>query len=412
MDPLDSFITPAQRAAVRAPIEEAKPLPRQAFTSEAFFDLEVERIFSHHWTALCFVQQVAEPGDVLPVDLCGMPLLVVRGDDGAIRVFHNIVPYDGCLAVIEATHVADEMITPYHGWRYDLRGKLTAIPYWDGTPQGALSSLRGRPVDLVSVRSEIACGMVFVDLSGQAVAFERHLAPLRQLLSAYRVDDLDMGRGPEGEPLVDAEDLATNWKTHYENWAVNVLHEAFVHEIYAESPQIPRVDEAGKKTYVTHIDGPLMALCYRERDFAETYDMADLSFMHLGVEPETWPEHAFIGSLFPNVHMAVFAHFFHIMIALPVSAGRTRTVRAQFYESASAAHPDCLEERLELMEGFKAAGLEDGRIIQAVQKARRSPVFQEQFYSPFWDTMHHAFSQMILDVLEHEPPGNETRMPG
>lgn len=399
-DTLDTFITPAQRAAIRASIEEARTLPRQAFTSEAFFELEMERIFGRHWTALCFRHQLPEPGRLLPMEFGGIPLLVVHGEDGALRVFHNIVPYDGCLAVIEPIVAQPNITTPYHGWRYDLRGKLIAVPYWDGAVQGDLSSLRGRSGDLVEVRSQIELGIVFIDLSGVAESCESHVEPLRKLLAEYRTLDLDIGRDGNGEPLFDREDLATNWKTHYENWAINVLHEAFTHEVYAESPQIPRVNEAGEKTYVEHIDGSLMALSYLEHDFAETYELDDLPFTHLGVDPETLPERAFIGSLFPNAHLAVFPYFIHMIIALPVSAGRTRTVRAQFYESASAANPDYLEERLALMEDFKQAGLEDGRVTEAVQKARRSPVCEQQFYSPFWDRMHYNFSNIVLDALE------------
>lgn len=92
--------------------------------------MEIERIFSRHWLALCFVHQAAKPGCLMPIEFAGMPLLVIHGNDGILRVFHNIVPYDGCLAVIAPIQEQDEIVTPYHGWRYDLRGKLKAVPYW------------------------------------------------------------------------------------------------------------------------------------------------------------------------------------------------------------------------------------------------------------------------------------------
>jgi choline monooxygenase len=401
---LDTLITPAQRASVRASLEEACTLPRQAFTSEALFALEVERIFSRQWVALCFAQQAAEPGCLLPIEFCGIPLLVVRGDDAQVRVFHNIVPYDGCLAVIEPLTQQAEITTPYHGWRYDLRGKLQAIPYWDGTPQGNLKALRGRSGDLIEVRSQTELGLIFIDLSGEAAAFDLAMQPLRTLLSAHRTDALAISRYEDDDDnilLVDGENLATNWKTHYENWAINVLHEGFTHEIYAESPQIPRVNTAGEKTYTDYIDGGLMALCYRERDFAETYELDDAPFSHLGLEAEALPEYSYIGSFFPNLHFAVFPYFIHLIIVHPVSAGQTRTLRAQLYDTASAADAEYLEERLGIMSDFQQAGTEDGRITEAVQKARRSPVCTQQFYSPFWDQMHYQFSKQVLDALEH-----------
>ncbi|WMP19427.1 aromatic ring-hydroxylating oxygenase subunit alpha [Thiothrix lacustris] len=400
---LDTFISPVQRASIRASIAEARTLPRQAFTSEAFFALEQERIFNTQWLALCFAQQLPQPGCLLPLEFAGIPLLVVHGDDGKLRVFHNIVPYDGCLAVIGTpADVPSDITTPYHGWRYDLRGKLIAIPFWDGNAQGDLAALRGRCGDLVEIPSQTELGILFINLNGKADPFDVAIQPLRHILSDYRTDDLAIGQDEDGQPLIDtSENLATNWKTHYENWAINVLHEGFTHEIYAESPQIPRVNTTGEKTYVEHMDGSLMALSYRERDFAETYELDEVPFTHLGIDPEHLPEHAYIGSLFPNLHFAAFPYFIHFIIALPVSAGQTLTLRAQLYDAASAANPDYLEERLGILADFQQAGQEDGRITEAVQKARRSPAFEQQFYAPFWDRMHYNFSNQVLDVLEN-----------
>ncbi len=397
---LDALIPEAQRADVRAPIENARTLPRAAFTSADFFELEVERIFSSEWCALAMADQVEGEGDLLPIDFCGVPLLMVRGDDAVVRVFHNVVPYDACLAVIDPIEGADEIVSPYHGWRYDLRGRLRAVPYWDGTAAGHLEALGDNARDLKSVRCEVECGVVFIDLGGRAGSFEDFIAPLRTALSEYRLDEMEIGRGPDGAPLMDGEDLATNWKTHYENWGINVLHESFVHEGYAVSRdttgQIPRVDSQGRKTYVDRIDRGFMALQYPWKDFRETYP--PMSFEHLGLSSE--PELGFFGSLYPNLHFGVMPQMIHLIIALPAGPGRTRTVRAQFYEPNAARSEAEAEERVLVQVGMSEAGVEDARISEAVQRARRSPAFDQAYYSPFWDVMHHAFSQRVLDSLE------------
>ena len=398
---LYGILSDEERAAIRDSLPEARTFPRHAFTSEAFFAVETGRIFSRHWVALCFAQQLAEPGTLLPLELAGMPVLAIHGRDGRIRVFHNIVPYDGCLAVIEPAQAdGDVLTTPYHGWQYDLQGQLCAIPYWNGLEQTSLEALQGRPGDLLAIECRQAFGVVFVNLQPGAVSFDDWIQPLRSLFAGYRCDELLIGQDAGGMPLLDGEALATNWKTHYENWAINVLHEGFTHEVYAASAQIPRVNAQGEKTYVQHIDGDLSALCYREQDFAETYELEELPFVHLGTDPEHPPENSFIGSLFPNLHMAVFPSFVHFIISQPVSAGQTRTLRAQFYSAESATDPELLEERLAIQADFQQAGEEDGRITEAVQKARRSPVYTQQYYSPFWDGMHYHFTNTVLTALE------------
>ena len=139
-DGLERFLSAEQRASIRAPISEARTLPRAAFTSQDFFDLEVERIFRRNWMALCFAGALPQRGDVVPLELFGMPLLALRGDDAQVRVFHNVCPYDGCLVSLDPQERARELVVPYHGWRYDLRGRLRAIPYWDGNETPELRS--------------------------------------------------------------------------------------------------------------------------------------------------------------------------------------------------------------------------------------------------------------------------------
>ena len=115
-----NVLSAEQYALVTAPIETARTLPREAFFSRSFYEAEVERIYARRWVGVLFEFEVAEPGDALPFECCGIPLVAVRGSDRKLRVFHNIVPYDGCLAVMEAARGLEQIETPYHGWVYDL----------------------------------------------------------------------------------------------------------------------------------------------------------------------------------------------------------------------------------------------------------------------------------------------------
>ena len=123
------------------------------------------RVFYRRWVAVGFEATLPTPGDMRPIELLGQPLVLVRGDDGVLRAFHNICPYDGCLAVRSEQRAAEAIEVYYHGWRYDLRGRLLAAPYWDGTPAGDPSYLEGRG-DLVEIRSGTRLGLLFVDLGG------------------------------------------------------------------------------------------------------------------------------------------------------------------------------------------------------------------------------------------------------
>ena len=267
MSDLHIELTREELASIRAPLDRALTLPARAFNSRAFFDLEVERIFQRRWMAVAFEATLPSPGDMRPIELFGQPLALVRGDDGTLRAFHNICPYDGCLAVREEQRGACEIEVYYHGWRYDLRGRLLAAPYWGGTPAGDPGCLEGRGADLVEIRSECRLGLLFVDLGGQAGRLDDHLAPMHQLLEEY---DLDRAVPVEDDDVLarSGRTVEANWKTYIENAAINILHEGFTHEAYRRSPDVPRVRE-GEKTFFTVRDGSLLAFGFRMSDVAQ-----------------------------------------------------------------------------------------------------------------------------------------------
>ncbi len=397
MSEVDEILSAEVCAAVRAPINQARTLPRQAFTSTAYAELEAQRVFADNWCALYFHELVAAPA-VVPLELAGIPLLLSRDRDGVLRGFHNIVPYDGCPAVIEAQQGIEEIVAPYHGWRYNLQGKLTAIPYWGGEPRGRdLKPLQGRPGDLLEVPLVTWGPVVFVNVSGRAGDFAEAVQPLASELLPWDVDALRITRKSNMEPLLHPERLTTNWKTHAENWGINVLHEAFVHNIYDQSPEVPRMRNDGTRTFSNHIHGRFVALKYREADFPDTY--GEIPFPRLERNCAQPIEHGYFGTFMPNLHMGMFANLVHLIISNPIDPGHTETLRAQFYRGEAAKDPNLAEAREIYAAGFVQAGEEDGRITQAIQTARKSPAFPSQYYSAHWDEMHYRFSQWLLDQM-------------
>jgi hypothetical protein len=45
---------------------------------------------------------------------------------------------------------------------------------------------------------------------------------------------------------------------------------------------------------------------------------------------------------------------------------------------------------------FDVVHREDQTAIEEVQRARRSPVWQQHYYAPFWDALHHRFNQLVM----------------
>lgn len=398
-DRLAAVISPAERDAVMAPVERAMTLPAQAYGSEAWFELEIERVFSRTWTGVMFACELPDAGDMHPFDLLGMPLVAVRGDDGRLRVFHNIVPYDGCLAVRSGQSALHEIETFYHGLRFDLRGRLTAAPWWNTDPDCGPGGLDGRDGNLAEIRSEERLGVLFVNLDGTAEDIDARLRPWRDLVCGeYAVDRLVPARDASGKLLIECRSVASNWKTYQENASINLLHEAFTHELYRKSPEVPRVDPDGSPRFELAMEGALLAFSHSRRMSGRTYDPIRLPTA--GHDTAVQPDRGFFTTLYPNLNIPLLDAFAKINIALPVAPGLTELRHLRFYSPEALADPAFQAEEAAVQALFDTIHHEDRMAIEAVQSARRSPVWRQHYYAPFWDRLHHRFNQLVMTDME------------
>src|SRR5262249_30392035 len=248
MRTLSEFLTDADRDAIRAPLAQARTFPQIAYRSQEFFELEVAHLFSRNWVAVGFAGSLPAVGDVAPCEIFGIPLLLTRAEDKAIRVFHNIGAHDGCPIVLTRRSQVSILEAPYHGWQYNLRGELIKAPFWDGTPNPDLSGLRKRSADLQEIRSGIWSDIIFIDLSGKCPALSVFLAPLISLFTDFDFSTLEMAHDSAEGDGIHRFIAKANWKPLWENYAANVYHEGFTHEMYRRSAHVPRVDDQGRKT--------------------------------------------------------------------------------------------------------------------------------------------------------------------
>jgi phenylpropionate dioxygenase-like ring-hydroxylating dioxygenase large terminal subunit len=78
--------------------------------------------------AVGFASQVASPGDFITHDHAGVPLLVTRDRQGALRAFINACRHRGT-RIADACGRAERLVCPYHGWSYNLSGRLEGVPH-------------------------------------------------------------------------------------------------------------------------------------------------------------------------------------------------------------------------------------------------------------------------------------------
>lgn len=100
------------------------------------FQAEREQLFLKLPLCLGHADQLADPGAVLALDVCGVPVLMARGHDGELRVFLNVCRHRGARLVAQHAEVCrkNRLVCPYHAWTYRLDGSLAGVPRAEAFP--------------------------------------------------------------------------------------------------------------------------------------------------------------------------------------------------------------------------------------------------------------------------------------
>lgn len=193
------------------------PMPARAYTSPAFYEAELEHVFPGAWMFVGHEQWIAAPGDYMAETVGFEPVIVVRGLDGELRAYSNVCPHRASLLAEGRGNCGRRLVCPYHGWTFELDGRLTGVPR---------RHLFDPPIDpsrlgLRPLRLDVWEGLVFVNVSGDAPPLLDYLEDVPRLLGAHRIAEMGLGAYLD-------DHIAANWKLVMDN-AICDYHLSMVH---------------------------------------------------------------------------------------------------------------------------------------------------------------------------------------
>lgn len=303
------------------------------YTSQAVFDLEMQRIFTEGWVFVAHDSEIASPGDYVTRRVGRQPVIAVRTKDGEVAVLSNRCSHRGNRLCNLDSGNASSFRCPYHGWTFANDGRLVAVPMKQGYGE-AFDEVRDGLGLHVAPRIDSYGGFVFASFAADGISLREHLG------KATAAFDRLLRLSPSGELTLTAGWLKhhqrCNWKMVMEN-NVDGYHALFTHQ---------SVYDAVKPAKVSHQPGKVDVLVrdigggHAEIDYSEEYTKLDEEFVWFGRTPRssmpgyvaameaargpeethqafvTGPPHTLI---FPNLFLAEM----NVMVVEPLGPGET-----------------------------------------------------------------------------------------
>jgi phenylpropionate dioxygenase-like ring-hydroxylating dioxygenase large terminal subunit len=280
-------------------------LPGWLYFDPEFFAAEKKIFLRAAPQVVCHESEISRPGEWRSLDYLGESVIVIRGDDGAVRAFLNLCRHRGSRLVEGAGGCAKVLTCPYHAWSYGRDGRLAGVPHRKEYP-----GLRTDMLGLIPVAVENWHGFLFVTLERGAPSVAEMMAPYEDEVAPYRFEDLRvLGR-------VTLRPRPLNWKTIADNYSdhlhVPVGH-AGLNRLFERNYRI----EA--QAHVDRMEGDLV-----EKASANPSERAYQRFLPTVAQlPPTHQRKWLYYKLFPNVAFDIYPDQVDFMQFLPVSATET-----------------------------------------------------------------------------------------
>jgi phenylpropionate dioxygenase-like ring-hydroxylating dioxygenase large terminal subunit len=250
------------------------------YRSTDWWQQEQAALFRRGVSVACLSADLRDPGDHVVVESGGIPVLVVRGADGAVRGFLNACRHRGAPVVESCGAAARNFACPFHAWTYALDGRLLGRP----RSEGGFDTVGRDDFGLVPVPVAEAHGVVLMRPEGDApIDVTQVLAGLGPDLDAFDIASYAVyGRM--------RREWRANWKlildTFMESYHVFALHGASVGPDYPGHVMV--FDAFGPNLRIPVPRASLLALADQPR---ESWDLLAHATVQYHLAPNAMVNH-------------------------------------------------------------------------------------------------------------------------
>jgi choline monooxygenase len=348
------------------PLAKARTVPSAWYFDPEIYALECRKVFGTTWQYIGRSELVRAPGSFLTGEVAGEPILVVRDDKGTLRAFHNACRHRAAQVINEPCGHATKLRCRYHGWTYDLAGKLRGTPEFDG-----VEDFRKEEQGLPAMAVETHGPFVFVHQGTPKETLAEYLAPFPEKTHGQVIEKLQFADRRE-------YDLNCNWKVFVDNYQDGGYHVNTVHPGLAGA-----LDYA---QYRTEIHG---------------YNSVQVSPIKVSVDPTVSKvrsgTHAYYWWIFPNLMVNLYQGVMDTNWVLPLGPDRCRVCFDFYFTDV-----ENIETKRFIADSIAVAHqvqLEDLGVCEEVQRGLKSRSYDTGRFSVKRESGGYFFHQLLARTL-------------
>lgn len=364
-----------------APFGRSSTLPAEAYTDPFVLRWEQEHFFDESWICVGRAGGPIDAGDQRAVSLGRESVLLVRGEDGALRAFYNVCRHRGHELLPVGGEACGKFVRcPYHAWAYGLDGELRGAPGF-----GRADGFEKKGRSLVPMRVVEWHGWLFANPSGDAPSLEEHVGNLGELIRNHSCDELVVAARHDYE-------VAANWKILAENY----------HECYHCSSIHPELCQVSPPTSGGDNLEPEGAWIGGPMDLYEGVETMSLDgrshapyLPHLAADQERT---IYYFQLFPNLLISLHPDYVMTHRLTPLAPDRTH-VECEWLFSREATGAEGFDPSY-ASDFWDVTNRQDWQACESVQRGAFSHGYRRGPLSPREDAVYQLITMVAKGYLE------------
>jgi len=344
-------------------VANASTPPSAWYTDPRISELERRTVFSNSWQLVGRTDQARITGQYFTAKMADQPVIVVAGRDGKLRGFFNVCRHHAAAVVTECAGKAEQLRCPYHGWTYDLDGKLIHTPEFAGVANFDRSANGLVPIQVAEWK-----GWVIAKLDDDGPSLEEFLG--NNLLERFETLNLERFSWFERRSYF----LNCNWKVFVDNYLDGGYHVPHIH--HGLSSVLDNSEyriETGER------------YCLQSSPILSEKGEAQTRAVRKG-------ERANYFWIYPNFMINIYDEVMDTNLVIPRGVDKTEVVFDYYFTDVSAAAREKNLASIAVSEQIQA---EDVAICESVQRGLNSRAYDTGRLSVRREAGEHLFHRLL-----------------